>query len=188
MASETDNIPCALIVMGVSGSGKSTIGERLAERLGWSYEDGDKFHPASNVAKMSAGHPLTDEDRWPWLMAIADEIDRVCHAGEHAVIACSALQARLSRRAGARARAMSASSSSSGTQALIADRLAQRKGHFMPPGLLASQFETLEPPEADENPCYRLDRRFGRRDRRRHRASAQARAPSTAGASRRNRA
>ena len=67
MANKTDKIPCALIVMGVSGSGKSTIGERLAERLAWSYEDGDKFHPASNVAKMSAGQPLTDEDRWPWL-------------------------------------------------------------------------------------------------------------------------
>ena len=66
-------MPCALIVMGVSGSGKSTIADKLAERLRWSYEDGDKFHPASNVAKMSAGHPLTDEDRWPWLQAIADE-------------------------------------------------------------------------------------------------------------------
>ena len=84
--------PCALVVMGVSGSGKSTIADKLAERLGWSFEDGDKFHPASNVAKMSAGHPLTDEDRWPWLQAIADEIDRVCEAGEHAVIACSALK------------------------------------------------------------------------------------------------
>src|SRR3954470_8455686 len=66
-------IPCALVVMGVSGSGKSTIADRLAARLGWRYEDGDKFHPPGNVAKMSAGHPLTDEDRWPWLRAIADE-------------------------------------------------------------------------------------------------------------------
>src|SRR5260370_776105 len=76
----------------VSGSGKSTIGEKLAERLGWIYEDGDRFHPASNVAKMSAGQPLTDEDRWPWLQAIANEIDRICAAGQHAVIACSALK------------------------------------------------------------------------------------------------
>src|SRR3974390_2350776 len=89
---KTDKIPCALIVMGVSGSGKSTIAERLAERLAWSYEDGDKFHPARNVAKMSAGEPLTDDDRWPWLLAIADEIDRVCRSGEHAVIARSALK------------------------------------------------------------------------------------------------
>ena len=69
---------CALVVMGVSGSGKSTIAERLAARLGWRCEDGDKYHPPANVAKMSAGHPLTDEDRWPWLQAIADEIDRTC--------------------------------------------------------------------------------------------------------------
>ena len=84
--------PCALVVMGVSGSGKSTIADHLAGRLGWRYEDGDRFHPASNVAKMSAGHPLTDEDRWPWLQAIADEIDRLSAAGERAVIACSALK------------------------------------------------------------------------------------------------
>ena len=71
MSNETSENPCALVVMGVSGSGKSTIADKLAEQLGWTYEDGDKFHPASNVAKMSAGHPLTDEDRWPWLQAIA---------------------------------------------------------------------------------------------------------------------
>ncbi len=92
MGSESGGTPCALIVMGVSGSGKSTIAGKLAERLGFSCEDGDKFHPPSNVAKMSAGHPLTDEDRWPWLRAIADEIDRVCAAGGHVVIACSALK------------------------------------------------------------------------------------------------
>ena len=84
--------PCALVVMGVSGSGKSTIADHLAGRLGWRYEDGDRFHPASNVAKMSAGHPLTDEDRWPWLQAIADEIDRLCGKGQPAVVACSALK------------------------------------------------------------------------------------------------
>src|SRR5271170_907024 len=92
VSGDIPEMPCALIVMGVSGSGKSTIAEKLAQRLGWTYEDGDKFHPAGNVAKMSAGHPLTDEDRWPWLQAIADEIDRVCKAGEHVVIACSALK------------------------------------------------------------------------------------------------
>ena len=72
----------ALIVMGVSGAGKSTIAEALARRLHWRYEDGDTFHPASNVAKMKAGHPLSDEDRWPWLQAIADEIDRLGSVGE----------------------------------------------------------------------------------------------------------
>ena len=84
--------PRALIVMGVSGSGKSTIGERLAARIGWRFEDADAFHPASNVAKMSAGHPLTDEDRWPWLKAIAAEIDRIRSAGNSIVIGCSALR------------------------------------------------------------------------------------------------
>src|SRR3954468_6187260 len=78
--------------MGVAGSGKTTIGEKLAEQLGWPYEDGDTFHPKANVEKMSAGHPLTDEDRWPWLQAIGDEIDRVCGQGGHVVIACSALK------------------------------------------------------------------------------------------------
>jgi gluconokinase len=138
-------------VMGVSGSGKSTVAEKLAERLGWSYEDGDKFHPASNVAKMSAGHPLTDEDRWPWLQAIADEIDRVCKAGEHAVIACSALK-RSYRDILVHGRDDVRIVYLKGTQELIANRLAQRKGHFMPPGLLASQFKTLEPPDNSENP------------------------------------
>jgi len=143
--------PCALVVMGVSGSGKSTIGEKLAQRLGWSYEDGDKFHPLSNVAKMSAGQPLTDQDRWPWLQAIANEIDRVCEARGHAVIACSALK-RAYRDILVHGRPEVRIIYLQGTQDLIADRLALRKGHFMPPGLLASQFKTLEPPDASENP------------------------------------
>src|SRR6266849_8272162 len=143
--------PCALVVMGVSGSGKSTIGEKLAERLGWSYEDGDKFHPASNVAKMSAGQPLTDEDRWPWLRAIADEIERICEAGEHAVIASSALK-RAYRDILVHGRPDVRIIYLNGPQELIASRLALRKHHFMPPGLLESQFRTLEPPDASENP------------------------------------
>jgi gluconokinase len=143
--------PCALVVMGVSGSGKSTIAEKLAERLGWSYEDGDKFHPASNVAKMSAGHPLTDEDRRPWLQAIADEIDQVCRDGRPAVIACSALK-RAYRDILVHGRNDVRMIYLKGTQQLIANRLAQRKGHFMPPGLLTSQFKTLEPPDSSENP------------------------------------
>jgi gluconokinase len=143
--------PCALIVMGVAGSGKSTIGEALAARLGWAFEDGDRFHPASNVAKMSAGHPLTDEDRWPWLQAIADEIDRVCEAGEHAVVACSALR-RVYRDILVHGRNDIRIVYLDGTQQLIRDRLGRRKGHFMPPGLLESQFKTLEPPAEDEHP------------------------------------
>jgi gluconokinase len=146
-----DTDPCALVVMGVSGSGKSTIADSLAARLGWRCEDGDRFHPASNVAKMSAGHPLTDEDRWPWLQAIADEIDRVCKAGERAVIACSALK-RAYRNILVHGRNDVRIIFLNGTQELIAGRLAARKGHFMPPGLLTSQFATLQPPEANEHP------------------------------------
>ena len=151
MSDSTTNMPCALIVMGVSGSGKSTIAERLAQRLNWGFEDGDRFHPASNVAKMSAGHPLTDEDRWPWLRAIADEIDRVCKAGKRAVIACSALK-RAYRDILVHGRDDVRIIYLDGNQQLIASRLAARKGHFMPSGLLESQFRTLEPPAASENP------------------------------------
>ena len=151
MADELEEIPCALVVMGVSGSGKSTIAQKLAERLGWRYEDGDKFHPASNVAKMRAGHPLTDEDRRPWLQAIAGEIDRVCKAGERAVIACSALK-HAYRDILVHGRSDVRIIFLKGTQALIAHRLAMRKGHFMPAGLLDSQFKTLEPPDQSERP------------------------------------
>jgi gluconokinase len=143
--------PCALIVMGVSGSGKTTIAVRLAQRLNWNFEDGDRFHPPGNIAKMSAGHALTDEDRWPWLQAIADEIDRICKAGKRAVIACSALK-RAYRDILVHGRSDVRIIYLDGTKQLIAERLALRKGHFMPPGLLESQFKTLEPPAASENP------------------------------------
>lgn len=143
--------PFALIVMGVSGSGKSTVADALAKSLGWRYEDGDRFHPPSNVAKMSAGYPLTDEDRLPWLQAIADEIDLLCKQGQHAVIACSALK-RAYRDILLHGREDVRFVFLKGTQDLIASRLAARKGHFMPPDLLASQFRTLEPPAAGEHP------------------------------------
>ena len=146
-----EEMPCALIVMGVSGSGKSTVADRLAARLGWRFADGDSFHPPSNVAKMHAGHPLTDEDRWPWLRAIAEEIGRACKAGEHVVIACSSLK-RVYREVLLNGRTDVRFVFLKGTQELIAGRLAERKNHFMPPGLLTSQFNTLEPPAADEQP------------------------------------
>jgi gluconokinase len=149
--STQDKPPCALIVMGVSGSGKSTIADELAKRLNWAFEDGDRFHPAGNVAKMSAGQPLTDEDRWPWLQAISGEIDRVCKAGRHVAIACSALK-RAYRDILVHGRNDVRIVYLKGTRELIASRLALRKGHFMPPGLLDSQFKTLEPPDRDENP------------------------------------
>ena len=146
-----EKIPCALIVMGVSGSGKSTIADALAKRIGWRFEDGDRFHPASNIAKMSAGQPLTDEDRWPWLQAIANEVDRLCGKGQRAVIACSALK-RAYRNVLVHGRDDVRIVFLDGTQELIAGRLSARRGHFMPPGLLESQFGTLEPPTADERP------------------------------------
>lgn len=149
MGSDGDDGPCALIVMGVSGAGKSTVGEALAARLAWRYEDGDTFHPKSNVAKMHAGHPLTDEDRWPWLRAIAAEIDRVCQSGSHVVIACSALR-RAYRDVLLHGRSDARLVYLEGSEPLIEDRLNHRKGHFMPAGLLASQFATLEPPAPEE--------------------------------------
>ena len=142
---------CALVVMGVAGSGKSTIAEKLAERLGWTYEDGDNFHPEANVAKMSAGQPLTDEDRWPWLQSIADEIDKVSRTGNRLVIACSALK-RAYRDVLVHGRRDIGIVFLDGSPALIAQRLKSRQGHFMPPALLDSQFRTLEPPAPDERP------------------------------------
>lgn len=136
--------------MGVSGSGKTTIGEELARRIGWRYEDADTFHPASNIAKMSAGQPLSDEDRWPWLRAIAVEIDRVSAAGERIVIGCSALR-RVYRDVLVHGRDDVRIVYLQGTQALIAGRLGRRTDHFMPAALLTSQFKTLEPPTSEEH-------------------------------------
>ncbi|MGQ0685566.1 gluconokinase [Bradyrhizobium sp.] len=146
---EKANVPCALIVMGVSGAGKSTVAEALSARLGWRCADADRFHPASNVAKMSTGQPLTDDDRWPWLKAIADEIDRLCGERQRAVVACSALR-RAYRDVLVHGRSDVRIVFLDGSRELIAARLAARKGHFMPPGLLDSQFRTLERPTADE--------------------------------------
>ena len=137
--------------MGVSGSGKSTVGALLARHLGWEFEDADWFHPASNIDKMHAGIPLTDEDRWPWLAAIAAWIDQTRHSGRHGVIACSALKRRyrdvlIGDRIDVRLIYLK------GDETLIARRIATRHEHFMPRGLLHSQFEALEEPGPDENP------------------------------------
>ncbi|MGJ5074748.1 gluconokinase [Bradyrhizobium oligotrophicum] len=147
----TSDLPHALIIMGVSGSGKSTIGQALGQRLGWRFEDGDSFHPPANVAKMSAGHPLTDEDRWPWLHAIATEIAQCRSAGQHIIIACSALK-KAYRDILVGGRDDVRMVYLQGTQELIGERMKHRAGHFMPPGLLTSQFATLEPPGTPEHP------------------------------------
>ncbi len=139
------------VVMGVSGSGKTTVARGVAERKGWALLEGDAFHPAANVAKMHAGVPLTDEDRWPWLEAIAHEIDALRGQGKSAVVACSALK-RAYRDVLIGARPDVVLVYLQGSQALIAERLAVRKNHFMPPSLLASQFATLEEPGEDEHP------------------------------------
>jgi gluconokinase len=149
-SSTTSNpLPTAIIVMGVSGSGKSTIGQALADELGWAFRDGDAFHPAANVEKMRAGAPLTDADRWPWLDAIAAHVAKLEAEGSHVVIACSALKRayrdRL-RQGGAHLRFVHLD----GSFDLIDARMKARTDHFMPPSLLESQFATLEPPAPDE--------------------------------------
>jgi gluconokinase len=138
-----------IVVMGVCGCGKSSVGQAIAERLGWTYIEGDDLHPASNKAKMAAGMPLDDDDRWPWLDRIADKARAIDSEGRSVVVACSALKRvyreRL-RHAGADVRFIHLR----GDRDLIHARMAARQDHFMPPGLLESQLATLEPPAAAE--------------------------------------
>lgn len=141
--------PPVLVVMGVSGSGKTTVAKALAQSLGWSFEEGDDLHPAANVAKMRAGHPLDDEDRKPWLEAIGRWIDAQASRDEPGVITCSALK-RAYRDHIRQGRPQVRLIFLEGPKSLIADRLAHRHGHFMPPSLLDSQFEALEAPGPDE--------------------------------------
>jgi gluconokinase len=142
-------LPSVVVVMGVSGSGKSTIAAMLAHRMHWVYEDGDWFHPRSNIEKMHSGIPLTDEDRWPWLEAIAAWIDATRKAGSHGVIACSALK-RAYRNILVDDRPHVRLVYLKGGHDLVAHRLAARDGHFMPRSLLESQFAALEEPQPDE--------------------------------------
>ena len=142
--------------MGVSGSGKSTIGRALAERLHWRFAEGDEFHSAANVAKMRAGIALTDEDRAPWLDAIAAWIRSTRASGERCVIACSALKrAYRERIAGERDDVRFVHLA--GDHDTIASRLAQRTGHYMPLSLLKSQFDALEPPAPDDAVVVSVD-------------------------------
>ena len=150
--------PVVLVVMGVSGAGKTTLAEALAERLGWPFQEGDALHPEANITKMAAGIALDDADRWPWLDAVGGWIDGCVTGGRRGVITCSALKrayrdrlrqdrpevwfvfVRLARE-------------------VIAARLEHRESHFMPPALLASQFAALEPPGEDE-PVISIDGRL----------------------------
>jgi len=147
--------PVVLVLMGVSGSGKTTVGAILASRLGWPFEDGDALQPPSNVEKMRAGHPLTDVDRWPWLEMVAKWIEKRLDRGENGLIACSALKRSyrdiLNRRGSGVVFVFLA-----GSKKMIASRLVARHGHFMPPSMLDSQFADLEEPASDE-PAIRVD-------------------------------
>lgn len=143
--------PGVIVVMGVAGSGKTTIAAELARRLGWRFAEGDAFHPEANVAKMRNAIPLTDEDRWPWLDAIAAWIAATRASGARCVVACSALK-RAYRERIAHGRDDVRFVYLQGTYDLVAGRMAGRQGHYMPLALLRSQYETLEEPGGEENP------------------------------------
>lgn len=145
------NEPSVLVVMGVSGSGKTTVAALLAGRLGWELGDADDWHSPANVRKMHGGTPLTDDDRWPWLASIAAWIDATRSTGQHAVLACSALRRAyrdvlIGNRPDVRLVYLR------GEETLIQDRQAARLNHYMPASLVHSQFESLEVPGADERP------------------------------------
>jgi gluconokinase len=137
-----------VIVFGVSGAGKTTIGKRLADELGWRFYEADDFHPRANIEKMRSGHPLNDEDRLPWLERLREQITRSLAAKENAVLVCSALKRAYRER-------LCVSDDVRfvflrGDYALIENQLRHRRGHFMNPALLRRQFADLEEPEPDE--------------------------------------
>jgi len=138
-----------VIVFGVSGAGKTTIGKLLAAQLGWHFYEADDFHSHANIEKMRSGHPLTDEDRWPWLQRLREQITRSITAKKNAVLACSALKRAYRDR-------LRVSDDVKFVflrrdYAVVADQLRHRRGHFMNPELLQSQFADLEQPEPDED-------------------------------------
>jgi gluconokinase len=143
--------PTRIVVMGVSGCGKSTVGSLLAARTGWPFLDADPLHPAANVAKMVRGEPLTDADRWPWLDLVAAWIAERRRADQSGVIGCSALKRRYRDRLreadpGLRFAFLT------GDREILLARIAQRHGHFFPARMLDSQLADLEPPTLDERP------------------------------------
>ena len=142
-----------LVIMGVSGCGKSSVGARLAARLGLNYRDGDDLHPPENVAKMRAGLPLTDADRWPWL----DRVGQVLLAEAPVIVGCSALKRAYRDRIRTAAGGPVTFVHLDGSQEVIAARMALRQGHYMPLSLLDSQFAALEPPAAEEAITVSID-------------------------------
>ncbi|RCS22810.1 gluconokinase [Phyllobacterium salinisoli] len=140
-------IPSRIVLMGVAGCGKSAVGAALAARLGATYLDGDYLHPPENIAKMSRGEPLTDEDRWPWLTLVGQ---RLTEPDDILILGCSALKRRYRDQIRDKAGAPVTFVHLSGTKHLITARMSARAGHFMPPSLIDSQFAVLEPPAADE--------------------------------------
>jgi gluconokinase len=140
----------SVVVMGVSGCGKSSVGERLAAQRDWTYLEGDALHPPENVAKMASGIPLSDEDRWPWLDRIGQELSRAAEKGETIVVTCSSLKKiyrdRMRKAAGSKLDFVFLQ----GSMEVLSARMTARKGHFMPPSLLESQLKTLESPVGEE--------------------------------------
>lgn len=143
--------PGRIVVMGVAGSGKTTVGSLLAQRLGARFLDGDDHHPPANVAKMSSGAPLTDDDRWPWLDRIGTAIEQAVQSTGRVVVACSALRRVYRERLSDACDAPLLFIYLSGTPDLIRERMEARGAHFMPVQLLESQFAALEPPSPQEN-------------------------------------
>ena len=138
-----------MIIFGVSGAGKTTIGKLLAHQIGWRFIEADDFHPPANIEKMRSGHPLTDEDRWPWLKRLREQIEQSLAAGENAVLACSALKRAYRDR-------LRVSDEIKfvflcGDYAVVEKQLRSRHGHFMNSALLQSQFDDLEEPQSEEN-------------------------------------
>ena len=148
-------LPVVLVVMGVSGCGKSTVARLLAGRLNWEMEEGDDLHPRTNKEKMASGQPLTDADRWPWLEKVADWVETRLDSNASGLITCSALK-RSYRDLIDRRGSQVVFVYLAGSRRAIADRLATRRGHYMPGSLLDSQFADLEVPGADE-PAIRVD-------------------------------
>lgn len=144
MVTPHDTAPIHLVVMGVSGTGKTSLAEALTQEFGLTFAEGDDLHPASNIDKMSAGFPLTDEDRAPWLALIAGWMTEQAQAGNNTVVTCSALK-KSYRDTLRSAQGRVIFVHLAGEKAIIADRMQHRAGHFMPASLLDSQFATLEP-------------------------------------------